>query len=248
MVIAGGGYTGVEFAGELAKSLHILAWKNQYPPEKLEILVVEGTNQIIPGLDDRLSKNGLQRLLDLGVRVQLQSFITSVDKNFISFANGERLSYDILVWSAGVKARPINLAPEVVKDKKGRLIVNSNLQLEKFPYAFAIGDCASFVDSSGRAAPPTAQDAVHQADFLSKALPKIMVNKKPSPYKGYKHGFIVVIGGKWAVVKWGRFYGKGWWVYVLRQLVNLHYYSTLVGMMKAIRYVWFQVKIYSRND
>lgn len=246
-VIAGGGYTGVEFAAELANMVKILAWKNQYPPEKIEILVVEATNQLIPGFNNRLSQDTWFRLKDLGVRVMLSSRISDVGSGFLEFMGGEKLQYDVLVWATGVKAAPLPFMQETPKDKKDRCMVNGNLQLEGHPNIFVLGDQAC-VMCGGKPAPCSAQDAIDQAEYLTQALPLILKNQRPTAYLGHKHGFIVTMGGQWAIMDYNGWYLTGRLAYIIRQLAHINYLRKVIGWWKAFRLVWFEQQIFSRND
>ncbi len=247
-VVAGGGYTGVEFVSELSNLVRMLSWKYGYPHEKLEIVVVEGTNQLIPGLSDRLSRDAYRRLEQLGVRVMLSSFITSVSDQFLDFKNGERLAYDLLVWSTGVKARALSFTIPPAKDKKGRCMTTPFLQTQTWPNIFVIGDMACVMNDQGIPAPSTAQDAVAQARYVAYAIVQQLQNKKSKPYSVLKHGFIVSIGGKWAILKVGHWYISGFLGYLVGQGAHLRYYASLVGWWQATKYVVFQMEIYTRND
>src|SRR5207245_108543 len=135
----GGGYTGVEFAAELSHELEILSWKNHYPPEKMEIVIVEAMAQLIPGFSDRLSQDALWKLKERGVRVQLSSPSISADEHYLNLANGEKEYYDVLIWTTGVKAKPLPFTEKMNTDKKGRLITSQFLQSDSYESIFAIG-------------------------------------------------------------------------------------------------------------
>lgn len=247
VAVAGGGYTGVEFAAELANMMKILAWKNNYPKEKIEITIIEATNELIPGLSKRLSKDAWERLKILGVRVQLSSRITKVTANFVEFLSGEKMEYDVLVWTAGVKARELKFTKPVAADRKGRSNTTEFLQLTDFHNIFMLGDQACIMNC-GKPAPATAQDAIDQAEYLAKALPILMQNKKPAPYHGLKHGFIVTMGGRWAILDYNGIYIKGPLAYLIREFAHIRYLRKIVGLWKAIALVIFQVEIFGRND
>lgn len=248
IVVAGGGFTGVELAGELPGFLDILAWKNQYPRGKIEITIVDADNRLISSLSPHLSMDALERLQDLKVRVQLSSKIVKVDANFVELSTGDRMEYDVLVWTTGVKAASLPFTEKMNTDRKDRVITNKFLQLENYANIFALGDGAGIVNYDGRPAPPSAQDAIEQSNYVTYALPLIMQNKKPVPYWGKKHGYIISIGGKWAILDYGVFYFTGWPAYFVRQLANLNYFRQVVGWWKAIKLVVFEMEIYSRND
>lgn len=249
IIIAGGGYTGCEFAAELGNMLEVLAWKNNYPPEKIEVVVLEAMHQLIPGLDDRLSADAYNRLRSLGIRIQLSSMITKVEDGFVELANGEKEAFDMLVWTTGVKAQPISFVGETQPmDKKERLNTKTCLQLLNFQYIFALGDCACIFNEYGRPVPPTAQSAIHQAHYIAHAIVDCIAGREPAPYVPQAHGFIVTLGGKWAIVKWGNWYVKGFLGYLIRTGADFRYFYHLVGFMKAMRIVLLQTELYSRND
>jgi NADH dehydrogenase len=248
IVVAGGGYTGVEFAAELAHEIKILAWKNQYPPEKIEITVVEAMNQLIPGLSDRMSEDALWHLKNRGVRVQINTPIVSIDDHFITLQSGEKMDYDVLVWTTGVKCSPIPFTKPLNTDRKGRILTNQFLQFDTDASIFAIGDCACVLNTDGRPAPPTAQDAIEHGIYIADALPELMDNRRPAPYHGKHHGFIVTMGGRWAILNYGGFYFKGIFAYMGRVFAQLNYYYRVVGLWKAMKYILFDWEVYGRND
>ncbi len=233
IVIAGGGYTGVEFAAELFHEIKFIAWKNQYPPEKIEIVIVEAMPQLIPGFSDKLSQDVLWHMKQKGVRVMLSSPIKSVDALGIDIVGGERLPYDLLVWTTGVKAPSLPFTVPVNTDRKGRIITNEFLQADFSPFVFAVGDSACVLNADGKPAPPTAQDAIEHGEYVGYALPMVMKNAKPKPYQGKKHGFIVTLGGKYAILDYGGFYVKGFLAYLVRFGVSWNYYRSVVGIWKA---------------
>ena len=248
VVVGGGGYTGVEFAGELASMLDIIAWKNSYPREKIELEIIELSNNLISGFSPRLSEDAFFRLKDLGVNIRLNSRIVEVEKNFIELLSGDRVTYDLLIWTMGVKATPAPFKHAVAKDKKGRVGTNGYLQITGNEDIFVIGDESCILDEQGAPVASTAQDAIHQARYLASALPRIIKNQRPSGYSCLKHGFIVPIGGKWAILSSGSWYVKGFFADVIHQFAHFRYYRSLVGFSKAMKYIWREAEVYGRND
>jgi NADH dehydrogenase len=248
-IIAGGGYTGTEVAGELKGFLDFLAWKYQYPREKIEILVVEASSKLVEGFDDRLSHDTYNRLQELGVHVRISSRISKVDQNFIELMSGEKLAYDALIWTTGVKASVLNNDGIFAQDRKDRISVNEFLQVGAMENIMVIGDAACVFAKNGKLVPGTAQDAVDQGKYVAQALPYLMKNKKPPlPYKNKPHGYILSLGGKWAILDYNNFYVTGYFAYVAGVLAHLRYFASLIGIIKAIKLTWFDAELYSRND
>lgn len=249
IIIAGGGYTGLELVAELKGLVDILAEKYAYPREKIELVVIEANNKLIAGFDDRLSIDAYNRLKELGIRVNISARISEVDEHFVFLMSGEKIAYDVLVWTTGIKASHMECSLEMKLDGKGKICVNEFLQSERYPEIFALGDIASILDSQKRQVPATAQDAVHEGRYLAYALPYILKNQKPPRvYSPKKHGFIVALGGKWAIMSYNGIYLTGFLAWVVDQAAHIRYYASVVGWFKAVKYVVFQMEVYSRND
>jgi NADH dehydrogenase len=248
IIIAGGGYTGCEFVAELGKMLEILAWKNGYPKEKIDLVILEATSQLIPGLDDRLSRDTYDRLTNLGVRVQLSSMITKVEDGFIQLDSGEKEAFDMLIWTAGVKAIQIPFKEPLATDRKNRLNTKTCLQVLDYQNIFALGDCACIYNQAGRPVPATAQNAIHQAHYIADAVYESMQDRVPEPYQTKVHGFIVTLGGKWAILKQGNWYVTGLFGYLFRIGADYRYFASIIGYKKALKIIILQTDLYSRND
>jgi NADH dehydrogenase len=248
-VIAGGGYTGVELVGELKGLVDFLAWQNQYPREKVTIEIIEGNNKLIAGFDDRMSRDALYRLKEIGVEVRLSEKIVAVDAHYISLASGDKLSYDILFWSAGIKPCSVTATAELSVDARGKLQLNEFLQLQNFHNIFGLGDMAFVMGTNGKPVPASAQDAADQGKYLAYAIPYLIKNQKPpKPYKNIKHGFIVNAGGKWAVMSYRGIYSTGFFAWFVDKLAHIRYYMSVVSIWKSVKYIISQTEIYSRND
>lgn len=249
IVIVAGGSTGVELAGELAKSLDLLAWKNNYPRERIELEIVDAANRLLPDFDDRLSQAAAFRLQSLGVRVRLVSPIAKVERNMIELLTGERVHYDLLIWTAGIRGTHVPGLEVLAKTPKGRFLADENLRAKHQDNIFVLGDAANIIRIDGNPQTPSAWNAWDQAKYLAYVLPLLMRNQTPKKYQpDYHHNAIVNIGGKWAAMSYRGWQIKGYLAYLTDKLAHLQFYASLVGWRKAFKYVWFQSELYGRND
>lgn len=248
IAIAGGGFAGVEIAAELKGYLDYLAWENNIPREKFETLIIEGGNRVLPGLEMQISMDVGGRLRSLGVRIQTDSFIAKVDEHFLEFKNGEKISYDCLIWTAGVKSNSVPMSPQVNEDRSGRIAVNEHLQMPAYPNVFVAGDKACIMDKDGRPLPGTAMQAMDQANFLGEAISKTIENQKPEAYQTKKTPFFIPLGGKWMIFKFGPIYITGLLSYLIRQAAFFRYFMSILGPVKAARLLYLENKLYVRND
>jgi NADH:ubiquinone reductase (H+-translocating) len=251
IVVGGGGFVGVEFTAELLKLVNILSWKYSYPREKIEICLVEGSNRLLPGMNEKVSTKIQKRMDSFGVDLKLGSFISRATATQITFSNGEVLNYDLLIWTGGVKAAALPFASEVELDKRGRCTVDQYLMLRnRNKSIFIIGDNACVTDKSGHPVPQTATHAIDQGKYVSYALSEMVQgNHRPAPYSNRDFAYIIPVYGKWAALYFPNgfaFFGYViWWV---RHIVDLRYFMKLLPFKEAFDTAWKSAKIHARND
>jgi NADH:ubiquinone reductase (H+-translocating) len=248
IVIAGGGFAGVEIAGELKGFLDFLAWKENYPRHKMEVLVVEGSNQLMPGMDPKVSRDAYNRLKYLGTEIKLNALITKVEDQFLEFKDGERLQYDCLIWTAGVKARQVPFTANMDYDRGNRIVTNQYFQIEAHPSIFVVGDESCHLDSSGNPLPGTATQAMDHGKYVAYAITQFMQNRTPKAYQCKDFGYIVPVGAKWAILKTPRWHLTGYVPYLIRQWAWFRYFWEIIGLRRAIQLSWLENKLYVRND
>lgn len=245
IVVSGGGFSGVELAGELSKLRNILSWKYNYSPDKVEIMIVEGTNQLLPGIAANFSSRILGRLKDLGVQVRLGNFITKAEPGHIVFSNGETVNYDLLIWAGGVKSMALPFVQAVELDKKGRVLVDAHLNLPADNSIYVIGDSAALTP----ALPQTATQAIDQGLYVAKAITEQLKGGAAQPFQLKQFGVIVSVGGKWAGLHYENgFNYYGFFGWIAHRYADLRYFLRLMPFFKALRLALFDVELYTRND
>ncbi len=249
IIIAGGGFTGVELAAELTNLKKIVAWKYSFPEEKIEIEIIEGSNQLMPGMEKKACLPITRRLQEIGVRLSFNSMITEVSEKSITLKNGEVQNFDMIIWTAGIKGAEIPFETKMEVDKKNRCMTCTDLSLKDFPNIYMIGDNACVLDPNKNPMPQTATQAIDQAEFVAHNIaaavngyPTFEYNTKPSPY-------IVPVKGKWALLHLANGFNlKGFLSWVIKQFANLQYFMRLLPLWQAIKLAWFDMDIYTRND
>lgn len=249
--IGGGGFSGVELAGELVKLLQIVSWKYNYPLERLEIVILEGTSQLLPGLPTEISAKVSERLSILPVRIFIhtQNLISAVSKNQITVSNGEVINFELLIWTGGVRAVAAPLVDSGAIDNRSRAIVNSQLVLQGTENIYALGDNAAILGKDKRPQPQTATQAIYQADYVSSAIAARINGVKIKDFVPKEFPYIIPVSGKWAVLHWpkgGSYYGFMPWL--LKRLADLRYFMRLMPFWKALNLAWFDSGLYIEND
>jgi NADH dehydrogenase len=207
-VVVGGGFAGIETAGELMDLL--LDARKYYPTihkEDLKVIVLEAMGEILPGFNKKLADFAKKKLIERGIDIQLKKAVTSFDGNEVTIKTLDETPKDsidqsevksiitkTLIWTAGVT--PVNtIKRSMFKTEKGKLIINNFLEVPKFPGVFAIGDCALFVDPiTNRPLPPTAQIAESQAKMAAKNLISLIQNSEQEKFVYHSKGQMAIIG------------------------------------------------------
>ncbi|CUX96316.1 NADH dehydrogenase [Candidatus Gullanella endobia] len=194
IAIVGGGATGVELSAELhnaVQQLHSYSFKG-LDNKILNITLLEASERILPALSPKISAIANQELIKLGVNILTKTMVTSVDMGGLHTNNGKYIQAELMVWATGIKA------PDFMKDIAGletnhinQLIVKPTLQTTRSSIIFAIGDCASYMMSSGRKVPPRAQAAHQMASCVYGNILALLHGKQLKVYSYKDHGSLV---------------------------------------------------------
>src|SRR5689334_18164273 len=107
-VVIGAGATGVELAGTLAEiARHTLKGEfRRFDPRLARVVLVEGTDRVLPPYPPALSEKARLQLERLGVTVWLGKRVTGVDAGGVTMGN-DRLEARTVIWAAGVASSPL---------------------------------------------------------------------------------------------------------------------------------------------
>lgn len=214
ITVAGGGCTGVELVAEIAQFIKIILRKD-YPEinrSEVRIILIEAMDRILPSFPRYLSNVAMERLRQMGVEILLDSPIQWVNQDYIGLKDG-KISNGILVWAAGVKARPLPLNPEQRRDVNNRITVNEHLEIPGHRGVYFIGDGAVFINN-GIPLPPTASVAVQEAKFVAQNILLRSQKKELPPFRFHDRGDMASLGFMFGVAEvYGRqFKGFPAWI------------------------------------
>jgi len=230
-VVVGGGATGVELAGALAEiARHTLRQDfRNIDPTHARIVMVEGSDRILPAFPASLSRKARRSLERLGVEVRTGTLVTDISEGELTIKCGERtelLASRTILWAAGVKAD--NLARQLVDseedlDRLGRVKVRPDLSVPRRTNVFVIGDLASFSHQTGQPLPGVAPVAMSQGRYLAKSIRRRLSGKPVRQYRYFDKGNLATIGRDHAVADFGRFRFGGFFAWILWLFVHLMY-------------------------
>src|SRR3989344_5606556 len=128
-IIGGGGFTGVELAGELMRYIQHLLERAKGPRPAATVWLIEGANQLLPGFPAEIAKKIQTRLESLGVKIKLNCRLSA------ALADGAVINHEwflpsrTIVWTGGVRSCQVPFLKNIATDKKNRVVVSSRLNL-----------------------------------------------------------------------------------------------------------------------
>lgn len=225
-VVAGGGFTGVELAAELADFCRAAA--RFYPnvkPGEARLRLIHHSERILPELGPELARYALDKLRAKGVDVLLETGIRSADADWVETTAGLRIPTRTLVWTAGITPNSLLQTLPCPKDSRGAIVVDQYLQVPGCPRVWALGDCALVRHpDTGTPYPPTAQHATREARTLAENLAATIRGGTRRRFRFRALGMFVSLGHRSAVaeIRGLRFSGfLAWWLWRTVYLAKL---------------------------
>ncbi|SET34063.1 NADH dehydrogenase [Oceanobacillus limi] len=164
IVVGGGGFTGIEFVGELANRIPELCEEYDIDKAQVRIINVEGAPTVLPGFDPELVEYAMNSLEARGVEFITGALLKEAKPESIVYEkDGKQVEIPTLttVWAAGVRANSI-VEKSGFENNRGKVEVRKDMRAPEYDDVFVIGDCA-LIWNGERPFPPTAQIAIQQS-------------------------------------------------------------------------------------
>ncbi|HLD61252.1 MAG TPA: NAD(P)/FAD-dependent oxidoreductase [Patescibacteria group bacterium] len=199
VAVVGGGYTGVEVAGQLAH-LARTALTKEYPDKRFNLSIVERAETVANTLPPSAQRKALARLTKLGVKCYFGKAVKEVTEKAAVLEGGTEIPSTITIWAAGIK----NIAPDVLamdRFEKGCIPVNDYLSYATCPSLYAIGDIAFFCPPGMlRPAPQLGEAAHKEGVYVAKHIVATLQGKKIKPFHFESKGTVMPIGEHYGLV------------------------------------------------
>ena len=232
-VVVGGGATGVELAGALAEIAHDTLRHDfrAIDPHDARILLVEAAARILTAFPESLSARAQRTLERLGVTVMVRTMVTHIGPGVVELRSGDtpqRVEASTVLWAAGVQASPLGRmladATGVALDRAGRVQVEPDTSVPRYPEIFVIGDLGHFAHQTGKPLPGVAQVAIQQGRYVAALVQARLQGRSKPPFRYRDLGNLATIGRAAAVADFGWLRLDGfpaWFVWVFVHLMYL---------------------------
>jgi NADH:quinone reductase (non-electrogenic) len=232
-IVAGGGFAGVETLGGINDFVReaIRFYPNLHQ-DYLRFVLVTPDEVILPELNRKLGIYAQDKLAKRGVEIVTRAKVSAITDGIVELTNGETISANTIIWSAGTAPNPL-LATLPVPKRNGRIVVDPYLGVEGWPGLWAVGDCALVSNpSTGGFYPPTAQHALRQGNLVARNVAATLYGGRKKAFRYRTLGQLAAIGRRTGVanvlgVNFSGFFA--WWLW------RTIYLSKLPRLEKKVR-------------
>jgi len=119
-VIAGGGFTGIELAGELCERRDQLCPKYHIDSAEVSIKVVEMKDSILPIFPDKLKNKASKYLNKIGCELLLNTTISGAEAGKVLIKDGDPIRTDTFIWTAGIQGGEFTARVPLTKGQTSR--------------------------------------------------------------------------------------------------------------------------------
>jgi len=201
-IVVGGGFSGVETAGELVDFLYAsLKYYKRIRREELRIVLLHSGDRLLPELSASLGEFTLRKMRSRGVDVRLGTRAVCVTDRHVELESGEIIAGGTVICTIGTQPNSLLDYIPAVKNR-GRLVVNPDMSVPGVDGVWAAGDCAAVINSlDGKVCPPTAQFAEAQAAQLAANILSHLAGEPTRPFRYRPKGQLSSIGHNNAVAE-----------------------------------------------
>ena len=232
-VIVGAGATGLELSGALAEIARETLRHDfrRIRPQEARILLLEGAPRVLGGYPEDLSAKAEKLLTRLDVEVIKGVLVTQIGRDGVTFKRGEStesLATRTVLWAGGVTSTPFGeklaMRTKAETDRSGRIKVERDLTIPKYPDIFIIGDLAHAEEEEGKPLPGVAQVAMQGGAYAAKTIRARLKGKSQvRPFHYFNKGDMAVIGRAAAVANIFGVHISGWPAWLIWLFVHLMY-------------------------
>jgi NADH dehydrogenase len=207
-VVIGGGFSGVELAGELADVLKSARrWYPRVKADEPRVTLLHDGAQLLPELPASLGASATASLRARGVDVRLGAKARAVRADGVDLVDGAAIDSATVICTIGTRPNPLveGLGQQGLPLERGRLKSAPDLSIVGAPGIWAMGDCALVPNANGGGfSPPTAQFAVAQAQLLAHNLVQSIAGRPTRPFAHRSRGMMATTGHLKGVAQIGR--------------------------------------------
>jgi NADH dehydrogenase len=202
-VVVGGGYSGVETAGQMMDLLRgVCRFYENVRLEDCSVSLVHAGEHLLPMLSESLALYTEKKLAQMGVKLLLSKRVRAVTARLVMLECGTKLEASTVVCTVGNAPHPLIVrlgSQHGITVERGKVMVHPTGQAIGQQNLWSAGDCASFPKAGGGKCPETAQFAYRQGLMIGDNIARAMSGQPLETFTFKGLGELASIGHRTAV-------------------------------------------------
>ena len=201
-VIVGGGFSGVEIAGELNDLVRAsIRFYSNFTARDVTVTLVHARDQILPEVSPTLREFARRKMEQAGIHIILNTRVVLATADGVGLADGRMIGGATIVCTIGTTAAQLVQWLDTPKEKD-RLVTDPDMRLRGIANVWAVGDCAVIVNAYDRnPAPTTGQFAERQGRQVAENILRVLQGQPTRPFSHKSLGTLCGIGERNAVAE-----------------------------------------------
>jgi len=201
VIVAGGGFTGIETATEMPARLRSFLGENS----AVRVVVIDRGAATGSAFGAGISPSIVEACDALGIEWKAGTSVAALDAKGVTLDSGEHIEANTVIWTIGFRASPLTGQVPGERDPQGRLYVDANLKVLGQDAIYAAGDVAyAASDDLGNYAAMSCQHAISLGRHAGTNVAAELIGVPGKPYSQPKYVTCLDLGA------WGAVYTEGW--------------------------------------
>jgi NADH:ubiquinone reductase (H+-translocating) len=204
-VVVGGGYSGVEVAGQMIDMMHSICKFYEFvKPEDFSVTLIHSGDKVLQMLSGKLAEYTAQTLANMGVKLMFKCRVKSVTACSVALEDGRKVAASTVVCTVGNAPHPliIKLGEKgALPVEKGHVVVEDTGRVVGKENVWASGDCSQFPMAGGGKCPETAQFAYRQGINIGDNIAAVLTGGTMHSFTFKGLGELASIGHRTAVAE-----------------------------------------------
>ena len=201
-VIIGGGFSGVELAGEVNDLIRgSTRFYQNFSKDEVMIILVHSGGQILPEVSPTLRDFALKKMKQVGVQVLLNTKAAAATLEGVGLPDGSLIRAATVVCTIGTT--PAYIVERLnVRKERGRIVTDADMRVTGLQNVWAVGDCAHIKNAfNNEPSPPTGQFAEREGRQAAANIVRVLRGEPTRPFYFKPLGQLCSIGGRRAVAE-----------------------------------------------
>jgi NADH dehydrogenase len=201
VVVAGGGFTGLETATEMPERLRAVLGDES----AVRVILVDSAGEVGAAMGASALPFVREALAEAGVETRGGVRVATIDTEGVTLSSGERIAAHTVVWTAGMRASPLAAQIPGEHDEIGRVVGDAWLRAPGAAGVFVTGDTVkAATDDAGNFSAMSCQHALSLGRVAGHNAAAELLGLPLHPYSQPKYVTCLDLG------PWGALYTEGW--------------------------------------